>query len=136
LSWSHFKEILPLKSDEARMYYASDAVARRLGVRDLRGQIKRKAFERREIANSQLTPASTVPFNMFKDPYLLDTLGLKDNFLEADLENAILTELEAFFLEFGHGFSFVDRQKRMNVGGEDIYGPVVLPSNPQTARCC
>jgi predicted nuclease of restriction endonuclease-like (RecB) superfamily len=120
LSWSHFKEILPLKSSEARMYYANDVVARRLGVRDLRKQISRKAFERQEIANAQLTPASVVPFNMFKDPYLLDTLGLKENFLEADFENAILTELEAFFLEFGHGFSFIERQKRMNVGGEDI----------------
>ncbi|MCL1798400.1 MAG: PDDEXK nuclease domain-containing protein [Eggerthellaceae bacterium] len=119
LSWSHFREILPLKNDEARMYYAKDAAARRLSVRDLREQIRRKVFERREIANSQLTPASAVPFNMFKDPYLLDTLGLKENFLEADLENAILTDLEAFILEFGQGFTFVERQKRMNVGGED-----------------
>jgi predicted nuclease of restriction endonuclease-like (RecB) superfamily len=120
LSWSHFKEILPLKSDEARIYYTNDAATRHLGVRELREQIRRKAFERREIANAQLTPASVVPFNMFKDPYLLDTLGLKDNFLEADLEKAILTELEAFILEFGHGFSFVERQKHMTVGGEEI----------------
>ena len=120
LSWSHFRELLPLKSDEARLYYAHEAASRRLGVRDLRKLISRKAFERQEIANTQLTPVSAVPFNMFKDPYLLDTLGLKDNYLEADLENAILVDLEAFFLEFGRGFSFVERQKRMNVGGEDI----------------
>jgi predicted nuclease of restriction endonuclease-like (RecB) superfamily len=51
---------------------------------------------------------------------LLDLLGLRENFLEADLEKAILTEIEAFILEFGHGFSFVERHKRMILDGEDI----------------
>jgi predicted nuclease of restriction endonuclease-like (RecB) superfamily len=120
LSWSHFIEILPLKSETARLYYANEVVVRHLGVKELRRQIKRKAYERREIANSELDPSSAVPFNVFKDPYLLDMLGLKDNYLEADLEKAILTDLEAFILEFGHGFTFVERQKRMIVGGEDI----------------
>ena len=120
LSWSHFIALLPLKSDEAFMFYGQDAVARRLGVRDLRKQIARKAYERREIANSQLTEVSMVPFNMFKDPYLLDVLGLKDNYLEADLEKAIISEIEAFILEFGNGFSFVARQKRMTMDGDDF----------------
>ena len=120
LSWSHVREILPLKSEEARLYYANDVVQRRLGVRGLRQQIARKAYERREIANAQLTEQSAVPFNVFKDPYLLDTLGLRENFLEADLEKAILSELEAFILEFGHGFTFVERQKRMTIGEDDF----------------
>jgi hypothetical protein len=90
LSWSHFQEILPVKSEEARMFYAKDAAARHLGKRELRRQISRKAYERREIANSQIPEESFVPFNMFKDPYLLDILGLRDNYLEADLEKAIL----------------------------------------------
>jgi predicted nuclease of restriction endonuclease-like (RecB) superfamily len=89
LSWSHFIALLPLKSDEAFMFYANDAATRHLGKRELRSQISRKAYERREIANSQLTEVSAVPFNMFKDPYLLDILGLRDNYLEADLEKAI-----------------------------------------------
>ena len=71
LSWSHFIALLPLKSDEAFMFYANDVKIRRLGKRELRKQISRKAYERREIANSQLTEISTVPFNVFKDPYLL-----------------------------------------------------------------
>jgi len=120
LSWSHFIEILPIKSEDARQYYSKDAIERNLGVRDLRKQIARKAYERREIANSQLTEKSAVPFNVFKDPYLLDTLGLKDNYLEADLEKAILIELESFILEFGHGFTFVERQKRMIMDDEDF----------------
>ena len=94
LSWTHFVEILPLATQEARLFYANDAATRNLGKRELRRQISRKAYERREIANTQLSEKSTVPFNVFKDPYLLDTLGLKDNFLESDLGKAILTELD------------------------------------------
>jgi predicted nuclease of restriction endonuclease-like (RecB) superfamily len=120
LSWSHFVELLPLKSNEAKLYYAKEVAARHLGTKELRRQILRKAYERREIASSQLDEQSKIPFNVFKDPYLLDTLGLKENFLEADLEKAILTELEAFILEFGHGFSFVERQKRMTMDGDDF----------------
>jgi predicted nuclease of restriction endonuclease-like (RecB) superfamily len=93
---------------------------RNLGVRELRRQISRKAYERKEIANKELSDETTVPFNIFKDPYLLDLFGLKDNYVEADLEKAILTDLEAFLLEFGHGFTFIERQKRMIIDGEDI----------------
>jgi predicted nuclease of restriction endonuclease-like (RecB) superfamily len=120
LSWSHFIALLPLKSNEAFIYYAQEAISRRLGKRELRKQIARKAFERKEIANAELTKQTVVPFNLFKDPYLLDVLGLKDNFLEADLEKAILVEMEKFILEFGHGFSFVERQKRMTMDGDDF----------------
>jgi len=120
LSWSHYIALLPLKSDEAFLFYAKDAAARDLGVRGLRKQISRKAYERREIANAQLTEVSVVPFNMFKDPYLLDVFGLKENYIEADLEKAILTDIESFILEFGHGFTFADRQKRMTMDGEDF----------------
>jgi len=120
LSWSHFCEIMRIKDEPARLYYAKDAAERQLGIRELRQQIARKPFERQEIANLQLTENSNVPFNIFKDPYLLDTLGLKDNFLEADLEKAILLELEKFILEFGSGFAFMARQKRIIVDGDDF----------------
>jgi predicted nuclease of restriction endonuclease-like (RecB) superfamily len=119
LNWSHFIELLTLKSDEARLYYANDAATRNYGAKELRRQISRKAFERREIANTGLSPESSVPFNVFKDPYLLDMFDLKENFLEGDLEKAILADLESFILEFGHGFTFADRQKRMIMDGED-----------------
>jgi predicted nuclease of restriction endonuclease-like (RecB) superfamily len=120
LSWSHFIELLPLKSNEARLYYANDVATRGYGTKELRRQISRKAYERREIANTELSEQSAVPFNVFKDPYLLDMFDLKENFLESDLEKAILVELEKFILEFGHGFTFVERQKRMIVDGGDI----------------
>ena len=102
LSWSHFIEILPIKSNDARLFYAKDSVERRLGTKELRRQISRKAFERREIANTQISDVSAIPFNVFKDPYLLDVLGLKDNFAEADLEKAILMELEKFIQKQSH----------------------------------
>ena len=120
LSWSHFCELIRIKSPEARLYYANATIDHRMSVRELRRQISRKAYERKEIANVQLSSGSEVPLNMFKDPYFLDVFGLKENFLEADLEKAILTELESFILEFGHGFTFVERQKRMIIDGEDI----------------
>ena len=120
LSWSHIIELLPLKTEDARMYYANDVAVRNYGTKELRRQISRKAYERREIANTELSDQSAVPFNVFKDPYLLDLFGLKENFIEADLEKAILAELETFLLEFGHGFTFVERQKRMIIDGEDI----------------
>jgi predicted nuclease of restriction endonuclease-like (RecB) superfamily len=103
------------------MYYANDAAEKHLGKLELRNQIARKAYERQEIANAALTVKSTIPFNMFKDPILLDALGLKDNYLEADLERAIVAGLESFILEFGHGMSFVARQKRMTMDGADHY---------------
>jgi predicted nuclease of restriction endonuclease-like (RecB) superfamily len=120
LSWSHFCEIMRIKNPQARLFYAKDAVERQSGIRELRQTIARKAFERTEIANTQLTNQSLVPFNVFKDPYLLDVFNLKDNFLESDLENAILLELEKFILEFGNGFAFMGRQKRIIVDGDDF----------------
>ncbi|MDR1792516.1 MAG: DUF1016 N-terminal domain-containing protein [Bacteroidales bacterium] len=97
LSWSHFCEIMRVKDEPARLFYAKDAAERQLGIRDLRRQIARKHFERQEIANTQLTENSAVPFNVFKDPYLLDVLDLKDNFLEADLENAFCLKSKISF---------------------------------------
>ena len=111
LSWSHFCEIMRVKTEEGRLFYINDAIERNLAVHVLRKEISRKAFERREIANTQLTEDSTVPFNTFKDPFLLDVFGLKDNHDEGDLEQSILSGLEKFILEFGNGLTFVARQK-------------------------
>lgn len=122
LSWSHFVELFPLKSQEARLFYAQKSIETRQGIRELRKQISEKVFERTAIANLQLhTAASDIPENTFKDPYLLNFLHLEDTFLEADLEQAILRELENFILELGKGFAFVERQKRMIIDGSDFY---------------
>ena len=121
LSWTHFVEILPLKSQDAKLFYLNEAARGLASTRQLREMINRKAYERKEIADTQISPESPIPLGAFKDPYLFDILGLKDEYLEADLEEAILRELEKFILEFGKGFAFVERQKRIIVDGHDRY---------------
>lgn len=133
LSWSHVVALLPLKSAEARLHYAQQVAQERWSVRELRSQIERKAFERRVIASAQAPETSALavaavaptagnpPALVFKDPYFLDFLGLRQGHDESDLEAAILRQLEAFILELGRGFAFVERQKRMVIDGEDFY---------------
>lgn len=120
LSWSHFLAIIPIRDPEAKLFYANQVSDQFMSVRDLRKQIAAKAFERATIANIQTTSS---PYNLqytFKDPYLLDFLNLGNAYLEKDLEQAILYELEKFILELGKGFTFVERQKRMIIDGEDF----------------
>lgn len=121
LSWSHFLILIPLKNKEAKIFYAQKAMTESLSKRELRKQISLKAFERTAIANLQNSSTDPVIHNTFKDPYLLDFLELQSTYLEKDLEVAILRDLEAFILELGKGFAFIERQKRMIVDGEDFY---------------
>lgn len=124
LSWSHMVTIVALKTPQERQYYASQAAQDGWSVRELAHQIERKAFERTEIANAQasvLQAADAEPAVVFKDPYLLDFLGLRQGHDEGDLEAGILQQLEAFILELGRGFAFVERQKRMVIDGDDFY---------------
>ncbi|MFT4762599.1 MAG: putative nuclease of restriction endonuclease-like (RecB) superfamily [Saprospiraceae bacterium] len=119
LSWSHFILIFPLDSLEEQLFYAQQAIASNWGKRELKHQIDRKAYERTAIADSQLPSGEHTMKSVFKDPYFLDFLGLKDGYLENDLEAAIIKELELFILELGIGFTFVERQKRMIIDGKD-----------------
>jgi len=121
LSWTHFVALLPLKSKEERHYYAQKIAEEKWSTRHTRKQIERKAFARKEIASNQLPGIRSDMEHTFKDPYFLDFLGLKEGYLENDLEAAILKELEYFILELGKGFAFVERQKRMIIDGEDFY---------------
>lgn len=121
LSWSHFLVLLPIKSQEAKIFYAEMSAKERWGVRELREQIENKIFERKSMANIQLHHEYKETDAVFKDPYFLDFLNLKEGYLESDLESAILRELESFILELGSGFTFVARQKRMIIDNEDFY---------------
>lgn len=119
LSWSHFITLIPLKEQDVRDFYGKLAYGNLFGVRELREQIGKKVYERTENADSQLIDSNKIKKGIFKDPYLLDFLELKDGYLENDLEAAILKELELFILELGNGFTFVERQKRMIIDGDD-----------------
>ena len=124
LSWSHLVAIVALKTTQAQQFYASQAAQEGWSVRELAKQIERKAFERTAIASAQAPvpqDADAAPALVFKDPYFLDFLGLRQGHDEADLETAILRQLEAFILELGRGFAFVERQKRMVIDGDDFY---------------
>jgi predicted nuclease of restriction endonuclease-like (RecB) superfamily len=121
LSWSHFRELLPLKTIDAKIFYANLVKDALLGVRGLKEQINRKAYERKEIANIEISDTTSTLLSTFKDPYILDFLQLQNTYLENDLEQAILRELETFILELGKGFAFMERQKRMIIDGDDFY---------------
>ncbi|NLA28502.1 MAG: DUF1016 domain-containing protein [Propionibacterium sp.] len=130
LSWTHFRAILPVKTPEARAFYIDEAIARRLSVRELRHAISRKAYERREIADSQIPDGSAVPLDAFRDPMLLDMLGLHDSYRESELEEAIVRALEPVLLEAGRGWAFVERQKRMTFDDDDYYLDLLFYSRP------
>lgn len=130
LSWTHFRVLLPLKTAEARAFYAQEVMNQGLSVRGLRQLIARKAYERREIANAQIKGDTAVPRDAFRDPYLLDFLGLEDTFLEQDLEAAIIRDMEAFLLEAGNGFAFVERQKRMIIDNDDYHLDLLFFNRP------
>ena len=132
LSWSHFVEILQVRDVLARDFYAEMCRLERWSVRILRKKISGMMFERTAIAKKPDTVIKMElaslreedklsPDLIFRDPYFLDFLGLKGAYQEKDLEAAILRELELFILELGVGFTFVARQKRIIVDGEDFY---------------
>ena len=132
LSWSHFKLLLPLKDELQRDFYAQMCNIESWSVETLRSNINSMLFERTALSKK---PEELIrqeiellrkenklsPDLVFRDPYILDFLGLKDAYSEKDLEKAILFELEKFILELGVGFTFVARQKRMIIDGEDYH---------------
>jgi predicted nuclease of restriction endonuclease-like (RecB) superfamily len=132
LGWSHFVEILPLKDQIRRDFYGEMCRIERWSVRTLRAKIggmlsERTALSRKpaELAERELAGLREEdrlsPDLVFRDPYILDFLGLKDSYGERDLEAGILREMEQFLLELGAGFAFIARQKRIVIDGEDSY---------------
>lgn len=135
LGWSHFLLLLPIRDDLKRDFYAEMCRVERWSVRTLRAKMGGMLFERTalsrkpaELAKQELARLRSEdqlsPDLVFRDPYFpyfLDFLGLKDTCSERDLEAGILREMEAFLLELGAGFTFVARQKRIVIDGEDYY---------------
>jgi len=130
LSWTHFIALLPLKNHLQREFYAELCRVEGWSVSTLRQKIDSMLFERtavsrkpEKLARKELAALRAdnqwMPDMVFRDPYILDFLQLSDSYSERDLETAILRDMEAFLLEMGSGFSFVTRQKRMVIDGED-----------------
>ena len=131
LSWSHFILLLPIKNPLAQAFYMHMSAVEHWSVRTLRKRIDSMLFERTALSKkpdeliklelNQLAEQKLSPSLLLKDPYILDFLELKDHYLEKDLEDGILRELEQFLLELGSGFSFIARQHRVQIGQEDFY---------------
>lgn len=132
LSWSHFIALIPLKSELQIDFYTQMCRIEHWNVKTLRTKIQSMLFERTAISKKPEALARLElmalkeedrlsPDLVFRDPYILDFLNLKDTYSEKDLEKAILRELEQFILELGNGFTFVERQKRMVIDDEDFY---------------
>ena len=132
LTWSHIVEILPLKDDLQREFYLTMASAERWSRNTLRDRIDSMLYERtaisnkpdelihQELANLRDNDVMT-PELVFKSPYFLSFTGLTGMYSEKSLEDNLIVHLEQFLLELGNGFTFVERQKRMIIDGEDFY---------------
>jgi predicted nuclease of restriction endonuclease-like (RecB) superfamily len=132
LSWTHFRELLPIDDRLKREFYTEMCRLERWSTRTLRQKIDRLLFERTAVAKkpdklieqdlaSLRDEDRMTPDLVFRDPYFLDFLGLTGQYVEKDMKQAILRELEAFILELGSDFAFVARQKRITVDAEDYY---------------
>ena len=130
LSWSHFKELIVLEDTLKIEFYAQMSIAQNWGVRTLRERIDSMLYERTalskqpdELIKYELDNIKQEEFSknmILKDPYFLDFLDINDRYLEKDLEDAILRSIEQFIFELGVGFSFIERQKRIIIDGEDF----------------
>ncbi|HED37389.1 MAG TPA: DUF1016 family protein, partial [Ignavibacteria bacterium] len=128
LPWSHYVRLLTIKDENTRKFYETEALRSGWSVRQLDRQISSQFYERTLLSKnkatmlkkgekSQLQDLITVEEEI-KDPYILEFLGLKDEYSESDFEEALINHLEKFLLELGSDFAFIGRQKRLRIGGE------------------
>jgi predicted nuclease of restriction endonuclease-like (RecB) superfamily len=132
LSWSHFKEIIYLEDNLKREFYIQMCIHEKWSVRVFNERIKSMLYERTALSKKpELTIENDLellkkeqkltPDIVFKDPYVLDFLGLKDTYSEKDLETSIIAELQRFIIELGSDFAFLARQKRITIDTTDYY---------------
>jgi predicted nuclease of restriction endonuclease-like (RecB) superfamily len=131
LSWSHFVELITIQDDMQREFYLELSRKEGWGIRVLRDRIDSMLYERTMLSKKPETlikqeldvlksEGTVTPDLVFRDPYLLNFLGLKDTYSEQDLESSILHQLQLFIIELGTDFAFVARQKRIIIDGEDF----------------
>lgn len=138
LSWSHYRLLMKIKEDEKRAYYQKECVECAWSVRQLERQINSFYYERllatceakkAEVRGEiEILEPNIEPKHLLKDPYILEFLGLEENkaYLERELEQGLIDNLQNFFLELGKGFCFVARQKRITIEGDHYYVDLVF----------
>jgi predicted nuclease of restriction endonuclease-like (RecB) superfamily len=128
LPWSHYVKLLAMENAEARAFYEAEALRGGWSVRQLDRQIASKFYERTLLSRTKaamlrqggrpLAADALSPEEEIKDPLVLEFLGLKDEYSETDLEEALVLHLEHFLLELGGNFAFLGRQRRLRIGDE------------------
>jgi predicted nuclease of restriction endonuclease-like (RecB) superfamily len=128
LPWSSYVRLLSVKNENARRFYETEALRGGWSVRQLDRQINSQFYERTALSKNKaamltkgqkaLPEDRVLPEEQIKDPYMLEFLGLKDEYSETDLEEALIHHLETFLLELGGDFCFIGRQKRLRIGDE------------------
>lgn len=138
LTWTHYRTLIRVENERARLYYMNEAALQNWSTRALDSQIERLTYERilssqnqlivKEAEDAASRQAQLTPADIIKDPYVLDFLGLPSgvNFYEKDLEKALIDNLQQFLLELGRGFSFVSRQYRFKTDNENYYVDLVF----------
>lgn len=138
LTWTHYRTLIRVENERARLYYMNEAALQNWSTRALDSQIERLTYERILSSQNQLAvkeaedtasrQAQLTAADIIKDPYVLDFLGLPSgvNFYEKDLEKALIDNLQQFLLELGRGFSFVSRQYRFKTDNENYYVDLVF----------
>ncbi len=143
LSWTHYRLICRVDRAEARAFYERECITGRWSTRELKRQINSLLFDRLALSSSgeavhQAAQTGTelfAPEQMLRDPYVLEFTGLQErvDYLETDLESALMDRLQQFLLELGRDFFFVARQRRITVDGDHFYVDLVFYH--RTLRC-
>lgn len=136
LSWTHYRLLMRVSNEDARNFYANEAVKSGWSSRQLERQINTMYYQRilasRDKESVEVEIQKTEPKpeyeHIIKDPYVLEFLDLpkNDHFYESDLEQALIDHLQKFMMEMGRGFSFVARQQHFNVDGRHFYIDLVF----------
>ncbi|GHU32272.1 hypothetical protein AGMMS50256_22090 [Betaproteobacteria bacterium] len=137
LSWTHYNALARVENPSARQWYLQEAIRQNWSSRALERQISVLYYERllsskdralvEAEARQNIAPLAETRKDFLRDPYVLDFLNLNTpRFLESDLEQAIMDNLQAFLLELGRGFAFVSRQQRVSFSDEDFYIDLVF----------
>lgn len=129
IPWSHNMLILDkIKSDNKRIWYMNETFINGWSYDVLAFQIKSDLYSRQVLGDKPnnfettlLNPQSDLAKNMMKDPYILNLTQLKENYVETELENAMVEKIKIVLLELGNGFSFIGNQYKLEIGNKDYY---------------
>ena len=136
LNWSQYKLLIRIEDSDKREFYIAESIKNSWSSRALERQINASLYERLLLSNDKKSVLQvakdekhpTLATEIIKDPMVLEFLGLeqKSSYYEKDLEQAIISNLQDFLLELGNGFSFVSRQKRIHIDGDDFFIDLVF----------